>query len=924
MSQVVIGDILPYTQAIAILNQTVFGTNWTANYESDVVVYVTPAGDDADDATQILSYPSDYSVAFIGSQEDVQVTLVTPSAAGDRVTITRQTPADRENLYSNTNFTPSMLNNDFGILTLVDQQAQLVDQKIGPRYNYSAVIVDVVDTILPILGANQGWVKNSSNTAIIPFTFPSGGLAPADASYVTVTDETASLPNSVNFAGLSSGLTIFDDSGIFVTRSIAVTANQLSVVNADGTTGNPILSIADNPVIPGTAGMGIPEGTTAERVIPLAGISLRYNTDSGQIEFWDGATWTQIPDSTDFSSLPTGFVTVTTGSGDLNSRLLVPTVNQIDITNTDGLGNPVFSLSATLDLPGTFTIQSSTVLNQIINDPTMAAATTSNISTSAALKTYIDSLVTGLNIQGSCVAGSTVALTVTYDNGTAGVGATLTNAGAQATLTLDGVSPSVGERVLIKNQASSLQNGIYTVTDVGSGATNWILTRASDYDTPAEIQPGDLVVLTGGTTQAQSSWLETATVTTIGTDAITFVQFTASLPVNVASGGTGVTSFTPYALIAGGLTSTGSLQQVTIGNAGTILQSGGIAALPSFSTATYPSVATSAGTILRANGTNWIASTATFADTYSASTILYSDGANTVKGLATANDSVLVTNATGVPSLSTTLPSGLTIPGYAHSGANSDITSMTGLTGSLRAPTAILDSNGNEILDFSLQASAVNQIVIRNAPTGGNPVVGTAGDDATIPLLLQPKGGVARIHDSLTTSGGALQFFNAAATHRTSLGVDAAQSTDATFILPAADGGSLAPLVTDGSGNLSFLPGAWVDFSGSVGFTGFSANPTINNAVYKKIGRTCIMSINLTAGTSNATTFTITGMPFTSSANSMINVVSGTNNTAYSGAVDAVVSAGTTTLTLRLSGNASGWTNSGSKGMQGVIIYETT
>ena len=177
-TQVVIGDILPYTQSPATSQgQTVFGTNWTANAASDVVVYYTPLGSSPNDVTQILAYPADYSVSFIGSQQQVQVTLVTGAVnIGDIVTITRQTPADRENLYTNTNFTPSMLNNDFGILTLVDQQAQLVNQLIGPRYNYSAVITDVVDTILPILGANQTWAKNGSNTAIVPITITSGCL----------------------------------------------------------------------------------------------------------------------------------------------------------------------------------------------------------------------------------------------------------------------------------------------------------------------------------------------------------------------------------------------------------------------------------------------------------------------------------------------------------------------------------------------------------------------------------------------------------------------------------------------------------------------------------------------------------------------------------------------------------------------------
>ena len=168
MPSVIIPDILPYTQSVASLNQVLYSTDWTANYPSDVVVFSRPANTDADDATQQLN-GSQFSVAFIGSGAIVQVTLVTPSLAGDIVTITRMTPADRENLYTNTNFTPSMLNNDFGILTLVDQQAQLVNSQIAPRYNYSALIEPVVDTILPILPANMSWRKNSSNTAIEVF-----------------------------------------------------------------------------------------------------------------------------------------------------------------------------------------------------------------------------------------------------------------------------------------------------------------------------------------------------------------------------------------------------------------------------------------------------------------------------------------------------------------------------------------------------------------------------------------------------------------------------------------------------------------------------------------------------------------------------------------------------------------------------------
>ena len=147
----------------------------------------------------------------------------------------------------------------------------------------------------------------------------------------------------------------------------------------------------------------------------------------------------------------------------------------------------------------------------------------------AATKQYVDNLAAGLNVQPSCVVASTAALTVTYNNGTSGVGATLTNAGAQAALSIDGVTLALNDRVLVKNQASTFQNGIYTATNLGSGSTNWVLTRATDYDTAAEITPGDFVLIVSGTSNAQSQWMQTATVVTVGTDAIVWDQFGADI-----------------------------------------------------------------------------------------------------------------------------------------------------------------------------------------------------------------------------------------------------------------------------------------------------------------------------------------------------------------------------------------------------------
>lgn len=131
--------------------------------------------------------------------------------------------------------------------------------------------------------------------------------------------------------------------------------------------------------------------------------------------------------------------------------------------------------------------------------------------------------VTGV-ILSPVACASTTALTVTYANGSSGVGATLTNAGVQAAISLDGISPTVGQRVLIKDQSSGLQNGVYTVTTVGTGATNWVLTRATDFDQAAEMTAGTLIEVVGGSVNAGTVWELTTTVATVGTNSVSFIS----------------------------------------------------------------------------------------------------------------------------------------------------------------------------------------------------------------------------------------------------------------------------------------------------------------------------------------------------------------------------------------------------------------
>lgn len=186
-------------------------------------------------------------------------------------------------------------------------------------------------------------------------------------------------------------------------------------------------------------------------------------------------------------------------------------------------------------------------------------------STDITNKAYVDALVAGLNFLNPAYAATTANLSgYTYDNGASGVGATLT-AGSNGAFSVDGVSPALNARILVKNQSNTAQNGVYILTTVGDVSTPAVLTRATDYNTAAQITPGDYIIVTAGSTQANSSWVETAVVVTVGTDPITFTQFTVAIPVPASQGGTGRTTLTSNALIYGNGTGQVGMQTTGIG-----------------------------------------------------------------------------------------------------------------------------------------------------------------------------------------------------------------------------------------------------------------------------------------------------------------------------------------------------------------------
>jgi hypothetical protein len=143
-------------------------------------------------------------------------------------------------------------------------------------------------------------------------------------------------------------------------------------------------------------------------------------------------------------------------------------------------------------------------------------------------KSYVDAIAEGLHVHASVKAATTDTLatltggTVTYDNGTSGVGATLTLQNALTTLDTT-YTVQTGDRILVKNQANTAHNGIYTIN-----AAKTILTRAIDFDTIAEVASGDFLFVQEGTLNNNNGFVQTEVTTTIGTSAILFEQFSGT------------------------------------------------------------------------------------------------------------------------------------------------------------------------------------------------------------------------------------------------------------------------------------------------------------------------------------------------------------------------------------------------------------
>lgn len=444
----------------------------------------------------------------------------------------------------------------------------------------------------------------------------------------------------------------------------------------------------------------------------------------------------------------------------------------------------------------------------LAGDPTQAQQ--------AATKSYVDNIASGLSIKTSARAGTTAALTATYNNGTAGAGATLT--GGTALPVIGGVTLTVGDRVLVKDQAAPAENGVYVVTQ---DTSSYILTRTTDFDVSSEIQAGSAFFIGEGTL-ASTQWVMTTPGTiTVGTTAIAFTQFggpstlSAGTGINISGGvvsNIGVTS------VAGGtnIAVSASTGSTTISFTGTLPVANGGTGANSFT----------AGSYLKGNGTSavTVSSTVPVADisgtlpvskggtgqvSYTPNTLLYASGATTLTSLTVGATGTVLTMVGGAPTWSTPT-TGATYDIAAVSTSTSNAVSLAlngsnGITDIVNvvggSNVTVTTPNANTIEISATTSGATGVTSFSGGTTGLTPTSATTG---TITL-----GGTLSISNGGTGATSAQAAINALAGGVTANRVlrangtnvvlaQVALATDVTGTLPAANGGTgLAPAAGD-------------------------------------------------------------------------------------------------------------------------------
>ena len=335
-------------------------------------------------------------------------------------------------------------------------------------------------------------------------------------------------------------------------------------------------------------------------------------------------------------------------------------------------------------------------------DITSVALTTGKITTAPTANTdivnkeYADAIASGIHFHEAVDLATTAALPAnTYNNGSSGVGATLT-ANANGALSVDSTLTVVGNRILVKNEANGSRNGVYVVTQVGSAGTPYILTRATDFDSVGtgvdQIDEGDFFLVTSGTANVNTAWVQqTPPPITIGTTAIVFQQFSAPI---TYTAGTGLSESPTYTF--------------NIANTGTAGTYGSASQVPVFVTNAQGQVTSVTNTAISIPNS---ATTATNLNTASAIVARDASG-NFSAGTITATLSGNATNVTGTVAIAN-----------GGSGTTTAQGAMNAFAGAVTSGS-YLRGNGTNVVMSAIQVADVPTLNQNTTGTAAN-VTGT-------------------------------------------------------------------------------------------------------------------------------------------------------------------------------------------------------
>jgi hypothetical protein len=448
----------------------------------------------------------------------------------------------------------------------------------------------------------QGQLTSASNVTITPSGIGAVASVAGTANEITATgttNVTLSLPTALTFTGKTV------TNGTFNMAAATVGADTVTTNTATQTLTNKSISGSANTL------SAIPNSALTNSTI--SGVSLGSNLNA--LTIGTGLTGSSYNGSGAVTVAIDSTVATLTGVQTLtNKTLTTPTINTPALSG-GSINNAIIGAS----VPAAATFTSAT-----LTSGTVATAPTNGLD--IVNKDYADAIASGLNYHQPVIYASTAALpTYIYNNGASGVGATIT-AVANGALSVGGGSPTITQRVLIKDEigGNAAYNGVYTVTVAGSSISAFQLTRATDYDTSGtgsnEIDAGDYVLVISGT-NASTAWVQqTALPITVGTTALVFLQFNAPITYSAGTGlnlspattfnisNTGVTA-TTYGLASAvpvfAVNAQGQITSVT--NTSIAIANTAVSGLGTMSTQAASSVAITGGAI---NGTTVGAATA--------------------------------------------------------------------------------------------------------------------------------------------------------------------------------------------------------------------------------------------------------------------------------------------------------------------------